>query len=601
MTKQSGRAGTVGAGSPMDTFPDQPQRRTWPRALAVTGGVVVVLAAAYVGALWAWGDSVPRGTAVAGVTIGGLSSQEAEERLTADLVPVAAQAIPVAVGEKRTSLDPVAAGLELDVPATVDGLTGFSLSPARLWQHLAGVGDAPAVTRVDEGALERVVGELDASLGTAPVDGTLAFVDGRPSPTSAAPGTELDPVAAQAVLANQWLTAARPVELPSRPIEPGVTDDDVQRALTTLARPLADAPVSVSVGGQLAELPVDVLTSTATFVATDAGDLDLQMDGEALVEAVLARTTELLTPATDASFAFEGGVPVVVPGVAGSSIDPRALADGVIAAGTGRDDDRTVEVELVQVDPEQSTAELESLGVTTKVSEFSTPLTADPDRTHNLVVGASRVDGTLVRPGEVFSLTDTLAPITAAGGYREAGVVLNGVLTDGVGGGLSQMGTTVFNVGFFAGLEDVEHRPHSYWFSRYPEGREATISAGVLDVKIGNNTPYGVLLQAWVADGRLWVAAWSTPHWEVQHSTSGRSDVVQPTTVYNTAPDCIAQSAGNPGFRVTVTRRLLLQGEVVEDESDTWRYQPQNAIVCGPPPGTEPAPEPTTAPVPPAG
>lgn len=590
MSKQTDQEHAVG-GSPMDAFPDQTEHRTWPRALAIGAGIAVVVAGGYVGALWAWADTVPRGTTVAGVAIGGLSSEEAEERLETDLAPVTTEGLPVAVGDRRTTLDPVAAGLELDVPATVDELTGLSLSPARLWHHLVGLGETDAVTRVDEAALERAVADLDTSLGTAPVDGTLAFVDGQPSATPAEEGSEIDPDAAQQVLAEQWLTAGGPIELPSRPVEPTVSDEDVQRALTELARPLADAPIAVSVAGQLAELPVDVLTAAATFVETEGGELELVMDGDALVEAVLARTTDLLTPATDASFAFEGGVPVIVPGVAGSTIDAETLAQGVVAAGTGQEEDRTVEVELVEVDPEQSTAELEALGVTTKVSEFSTALTADADRTHNLAVGASKVNGTLIRPDEVFSLTDTLAPITAAAGYREAGVVVEGRLTEGIGGGLSQMGTTVYNAGFFAGLEDVEHQPHSNWFSRYPEGREATIYDGVLDVKIGNNTPYGVLLQSWVADGRLWVAAWSTPYWEVRHSTSGRSEVVPPKTVYNTEPECVPQSAGNPGFRVTVTRQLLLEGAVQSEESNTWRYRPQDAVVCGPPPGAEPPPE----------
>jgi vancomycin resistance protein YoaR len=599
MSKQTDQEHAVG-GSPMDAFPDQPERRTWPRALAIGAGVAVVLGGAYVGALWAWADTVPRGTTVAGVEIGGLTSQEAEARLETDLVPVATGEIPVAVGDRRTTLDPATAGLELDVAATVDGLTGLSLAPARLWHHLVGLGEAEPVTRVDGTALERAVAELDTSLGTAPVDATLAFVDGGPSVTPAEAGTELDPDAAQETLAEQWLTAGGTVELPSREVEPTITDDDAQRALSGLARPLADAPVAISVAGQLAELPVDVLTSAATFVETEDGELDLVLDGEALAEAVLARTTDLVSPATDASFAFENGVPVIVPGVAGSTIDADALAEGVAAAGTGREEDRTVEVELVEVDPEQSTAELQALGVTTKVAEFSTVLTADADRTHNLAVGAGKVNGTLIRPDEVFSLTDTLAPITAAAGYREAGVVLEGRLTEGVGGGLSQMGTTVYNVGFFAGLEDVEHQPHSNWFSRYPEGREATIYEGVLDVKIGNNTPHGVLLQSWVADGRLWVAAWSTPYWEVRHATSGRSEIVPPRTIYNTEPDCVPQSAGNPGFRVTVTRTLLLEGEVRSEEANTWRYQPQNAVVCGPPPGAEPAPaeQPPTTPQP---
>src|SRR5690606_16856973 len=189
---------------------------------------------------------------------------------------------------------------------------------------------------------------------------------------------------------------------------------------------------------------------------------------------------------------------------------------------------------------------------------FSTGSLGTADRVHNLTLGASKVNGTLLRPGEVFSLNDTLAPITREGGYRGASVVVNGVLQQGVGGGLSQMGTTVYNAGFFAGLEDVEHRPHSYYFSRYPEGREATIYGDVLDVKIGNNTPYGVLFQSWVSGGRLHVAIWSTKYWTVEHWTSGRSNVVPPKTIYNTSPGCISQGSGSPGFSVTVGRRLLL-------------------------------------------
>src|SRR5690606_30864833 len=151
-----------------------------------------------------------------------------------------------------------------------------------------------------------------------------------------------------------------------------------------------------------------------------------------------------------------------------------------------------------------------------------TPITADPDRNHNLALAAERITGTLLLPGETFSLVETVGPISAANGYRGAPVVVDGRLTDGVGGGMSQVATTTYNAAFLAGLEDVEHTPHSYWFSRYPEGREATVYEGVLDLKFRNTTPYGVLMQAWLADGRLHVATWSTPYWEVETSTSGR-------------------------------------------------------------------------------
>ncbi|MCL3862592.1 VanW family protein [Actinotalea sp. K2] len=570
-------------GSPMDVFPDERRPRRWHRVLGLVGAVLVVLGGAYVGAQWLWAERVPPGATVAGVEIGGLEADEAVARLDESLRAATSEPLPVAAGEKRTTLDPVAAGLVLDTDATVAQMTGFSLEPARLWHQVFGVGVVDPVTEVDGDALAAAVTVLEDSLVTPPVDGSVLFVDGTPQTTDAVAGTALDVDGTTGLLVDGWLTAPRPIDLPTLVTEPDITQAEVDETVATLAGPLARAPVAVAVGEQLAELPVDVVTSAATFVPHEGG-LELVMDGAALVEAVVVRTTDLLISPADASFEFQDGVPVIVGGVQGTTLDPEQVGAAVAAAGTASD--RTARVDLVEVDPEQTTAELEGLGVTTKVAEFSTPLTNDADRNHNLTLGASRVNGTLLRPDDVFSLTDTLAPITTAGGYRQAGVVVNGVLTQGTGGGLSQMGTTVYNAGFFAGLEDVEHRPHSYYFSRYPEGREATIYDGVLDVKLGNNTPYGVLLQSWVAGGRLHVAVWSTPYWTVEHSTSGRSGIVAPKTVYNTSAGCISQSAGNPGFQVTVTRRLLLEGEVQHEESNSWKYQPQNAIVCGPAPGS---------------
>src|SRR5690606_3204172 len=130
-----------------------------------------------------------------------------------------------------------------------------------------------------------------------------------------------------------------------------------------------------------------------------------------------------LADAKDASFTFTDGVPTIVPGVPGKTIDPEALAAAVAQAGTAAD--RTATIELVDLDPEHTTEALEALGITEKVAEFSTGSLGTADRVHNLTLGASKVNGTLLRPGEVFSLNDTLAPITREGGYRGASVVVN--------------------------------------------------------------------------------------------------------------------------------------------------------------------------------
>ncbi|GIG36405.1 VanW family protein [Cellulomonas pakistanensis] len=572
--------------SPLDEFDADRPRRRWLRTLLVVGGVVVVLGGAYVGAAYALADRVPRGTTVAGVEVGGLTAAAARERLTGEIGELATQAVPVAARDISGAVDPAAAGLTLDVDATVDGLTGADLRPQRLWQHLVGGAAEEPVTVVDDARLDAAIEGLAGTLALAPVDGSIAFADGEAHAVAAEDGWALDADAARDTLVSSWLTAARPIELDTEVVEPDITQEETDRALQEVASRVAAAPVAVQVAGQTVELPVDVLTATASMVPEES-DLVLRMDGAALVEAVLARSTNLLSTASDARFEFQDGAPVIVPGTPGTTLDPATLAEAVAAATQA--DQRDAAVELVQSDPAQTTEALQALGVAQVVSEFSTPLTSEPRRTQNIAAGAAAINGTLVRPGETFSLTDALGPIDAAHGFTTAGAIVNGEHTDAWGGGLSQLSTTTYNAAYFAGMEDVEHKPHSEWFTRYPAGREATLFTGTLDMRWKNTTPYGALVQAYTAGGQTVVKIWSTPYFEVTTEAGPKTNVVQPTTVYSQTATCAPQSAGNPGFRITNTRTIKLNGEVVAVEPSTWTYKAQNRVVCGPDPAAAPA------------
>ncbi|QGQ20076.1 vanomycin resistance protein VanB [Cellulomonas sp. JZ18] len=574
--------------SPLDVFEPDDGRRRWPRTLAVVGGVVVLLGGAYVGASYALADRVPRGAHVAGVEIGGMTADEARSALTAGLQDRVDAPLPVVAEDAQAELDPAAAGLAFDADATVARLTGVDLTePVRLWRQVVGVDAQPPVTQVDEDALETALASLSETVRLAPVDGTVVFADGAAHATDAVEGWELDLAAAATEVQEEWLVGERPLPLPTTPVEPDITQEETQQALTEVAQRLASAPVTVQVGDRQATLDVPTLTASASMVPVD-GALQLQLDGQALTEAVLAQVPDVVTAAADARFEFQGDAPVIVGGEPGTTIDPAALASSVASAVTA--EQRLAPVELVQSDPAQTRAALEALGVKEVVSEFSTPLTSEPRRTQNIATGLANITGTLVRPGETFSLTEALGPVDAAHGFVQAGAIVNGEHTDAWGGGLSQVSTTVFNAAYFAGFEDVEHTPHSEWFQRYPEGREATIFTGVLDMKWKNNTPYGALVQGFVADGRAHVRIWGTKHFTVETEKSGRSGVVAPTTVYSQSATCSPQSAGNPGFTVTNTRRVYLNGELVDTESDTWRYKPQNRVVCGAPPAPTPTP-----------
>jgi len=569
------------ATSPLDQFDSSEPPRRWPRVLLVSSLVVVVLGGAYVAAAYALGGRVPRGAAVAGVEIGGMDAGAAEDALRTGLADLSTSAVPVAAGEKSATLDPVSAGLTLDVAATVDSLTGVDLSPARMWQHLVGVDEEQPVTVVDESAFATAVEGLDDALALEPVDGAIVFVDGDAHATDAVDGLSLDVDAAAEALRAGWLTADRPLQLPTTVVAPDITQEETDAALQAIARRVVAAPVSLQVADQMVTFSPDTLAAVSTM-APDGSSLTLQMDGAALVAEVLEQTTDLLTESADAHFEFVNGAPQVIPGEPGTSLDPQAVADAVAAAAVA--DVRSATVELVPSDPEQSTAKLEALGVKEVVAQFKTPLNSEPKRTKNITLGASRVNGTVVLPGEVFSLAETVGPVTAANGYIAAGVINNGEHVDGMGGGLSQLATTTFNVGHEAGFEDVEHKPHSEWISRYPEGREATLYTPTVDMKWKNNTPYGVVLQAWIADGHVHVAAWSTKYWTVESSTSGRSNVKPAGVSYSLSPTCQPQSAGSGGFSVTVTRKVSLNGELKSTESTTTTYKAANKIVCGPPP-----------------
>ena len=572
--------------SPFDEFEAEPVERRWPRRLLIGAGVLVVLVGGYVGACYATADRVPRGTSVAGVDVGGLSSADAVDRLGTELAATTGTAVAVQANDVQASLDPAAAGLSFDARATVDELTGVDLAdPVRLWHQVAGLGEHEPVTQVDQAKLTGALEALGTSLSLAPVDGQVMFVEGAAMMTDATDGWALDEAAAADVVARDWLVAAQPLALPTTVVEPEITQAEAQAALDDVARPLVSAPISVTVQDHLAVLQPATVAAAASMQPQD-GDLVLRLDGAALAKEIVDQLPEgVLTSASDAHFEFQDDKPVLVPGEPGTTVAPDDVAAAVAAVASAQD--RTADVALSETDPAETTEAMEKLGVKEIVSEFSTPLTAETQRTINIRQGLANITGVLIRPGETFSLTEALGPIDKAHGFVPAGAIVNGEHSDAWGGGLSQVSTTTFNAAYLAGMEDVEHTPHSEWFARYPEGREATIYTGVLDMKWKNTTPYGALVQGWIADGRAYVRIWGTKYWTVESTTSGRSGVVQPSTIYSDSRSCTPSSAGNPGFTVTVTRKLFLDGDLQDTTAKTWRYKPQNRVVCGPPPSKD--------------
>ncbi len=235
--------------------------------------------------------------------------------------------------------------------------------------------------------------------------------------------------------------------------------------------------------------------------------------------------------------------------------------------------------------PATTSADLVKLGIKEQVSSFTTKFTGglSSPRTINIITGAKKIDGAIVKPGETFSLNGFTGPRGYAEGYKDAPVILNGKLTPGVGGGLSQLTTTLFNAAYYAGMEDVEHHPHSIYFNAYPSVIESTIFYPTLDLKFRNTTPYGVLIDTSYTDDSLTVSFWSTKVYDSITTEWGpKHDFVTPKEDHEPAgPGCIA-TPGIDGFAQEAWRVFHKDGKEARREHFSWRYDAEPRVTCGP-------------------
>ena len=240
---------------------------------------------------------------------------------------------------------------------------------------------------------------------------------------------------------------------------------------------------------------------------------------------------------------------------------------------------RVATIAPVQTQPKVTTAMAKAWGVTEVVSSFSSAFPVNPPRTTNITIAARTLDGTLVKPGETFSLNAVLGQRTGAKGYQKAPVINGGRLETDYGGGVSQVSTTVFNAAFFAGVRIEQHTPHSFYISRYPEGREATISWPDVDNRWTNDTGKAILIHSHVSGNEVTVTFYGTRVWDVEAVKGPRRNVVQPRTITDDSPGCVAQSP-TVGFDVTVSRIFRKDGRQVRTSQFSTHYIPEDDVRC---------------------
>ncbi|MEJ7726873.1 MAG: VanW family protein [Actinomycetes bacterium] len=555
-------------------------RRGW----FVGAAVLVVLLGAYVvGALFT-GDRVPRSTTVGGIDIGGLTRTEAEARLDATLGPRLAEPVEVTVGETVASIAAAEANLVLATSETVEeAAAGSPWNPMHIVRVLVGSPAAvDAEVRTDGDSLTAALEALAGQTDREPVDATVSFPDGTVAVTAPTDGSILDVAAARDAILRDALGNG-PIALPVEATAPVIGSEQLQRALDTFAEPAMSGPVTITAGETEVPLaPADIAPFVTMSVNGDGLAPALDVDG--LLAADPARFAGVIAPPVSASFTFASGAPTVVPAVEGTTIDPATLRVDLLAALAAVGAERVVEASTTTQEPDLTTAEAQALGIVELVSEFTTNYPILEYRLVNIGRAAELINGSLVLPGETFSLNETVGERTAENGFVKGFIIDGGQLREDLGGGVSQVATTTFNAVFFAGLEDVEHKPHSFYISRYPAGREATVAWPVVDLAFRNDTDTGVLIQTIHTPGEITVRFWGTKAYdEIRSVSSERYNITTGTTKYEDGEECVDQDPVS-GFDITVTRQFVEGGTVVRSEDFETHYNPADEIICRPPP-----------------
>ena len=557
-------------------------------------GLLVVV---WGGAVVATTQHVFAGSTVSGVDVGDTSPDEARRLVAEQIDSALARPVVVAVNDSTDTLVPADSGVAVDADASVDRLTGPTINPVTLIKRLSGT-DVDAVTTVDSAELTAALNARLDTLATGTADAVVTIEGTTPVVTPGSDGTGLDVEASVKALSSGWPLGKESISLVGGTAKPAITDEDARAFVDAVLTPMLSDDITITASGTDVERVATgkqlVLTpnrlADVISVSTADGALSVDFDSQRLHDDVISAMGPIETQAVNAGWTIDGSAtgaagarPRYVSPSPGQGIDMDSLTQQLLDAGTTGSSSaaRTIVIPMMITQPEIVTAEAD-WGVVEVTGEFSTPFNSEPGRDQNLIRGAEQMNGQIVMPGETFSVEEALGPVDYEHGFTDAGVISNGQHVDALGGGLSQIGTTMFNVGFEAGMDDVEHHPHSYYFSRYPAGREATLWTGQKDVKFANSTPYAALIQAWVADGEVHARIWSTHYYDVSITSSERYNYRPVQTITRPAgAGCQSYSGGSAGFDITVTRTRTAPDKTPPDDVLTTTYDADNNIECG--------------------
>ncbi|MFC0359319.1 VanW family protein [Kytococcus schroeteri] len=579
------------------------QGTRWQGVASTVFLLVGLLAVVYLALVLVVGRTTPRQLVVGGTDVSRLSHERAHRTLQEEADRLDREPMTVVVDGRPHRIAASELGLGHDVDASLEGTTGRTWDPRDLWVRATGEVHRDWVVTVDESRLRERLGRLSQEVGTPARDASVRLEGTETVVTEARTGRGLDVRGTAEAVGDAW-PATRRVDARIREQRPAVTTRQVREFADRVLGPALSGPVTLVATPDAAEpspdptaspsgdapqedappheqpvvLSREVLASMLS-VGGEGGRPSLEVDASRWVEELDAGHPLADRPARDARLVTAGEGARVEPGRAGRQVSVGDVEKAVRDAVRAQERRAPVGVHVVQPAKDGQGWRTDRMGT------FTTRLPGGQEnaaRTHNIRTLARQLDGTVVAAGDQFSLVRVMGEPTEEKGYREAHVISDGTLSNAVGGGLSQVSTAVYNVAFEAGVQLDEHKPHSYYIARYPEGREATLWYPSIDNRWTNDTPAPVLLRTRVEGQDLTLTLYGVRQYDVESTTRERQHVVEPRKYWSNSSTCISQH-GVKGFDVTVERRLEpvqgFDGPARTETVDT-HYEPSDEVWC---------------------
>ena len=576
--------------------------RLWTRLGLVGIGailVVLVLPLFFAGSK----NRLAAGTRIGGIDVGGLTAAQAKSQLASQAARLATVPVAFTAGGRQFRLTARQLGVVADWGAAVDsamrdgGGVGIVRGYRRLSLELFPKDVAPP-TKAYEAGLDYELQLISKAVDAPARDAKLVRRGLHITIAGGSSGRTLDRGGARTEIVSALASFSRaPVSLPVAVAMPHTTIASLTAAQRR-ASLVVSAPVRVIVGDTTLRIPRWRL---ATIL-----DLDTVRFSGAAADRYFARLEKQVDRAPkDAGFAVVSNKISVVPAETGLQLDVPRAASAILAAAA-RPTNRVTRLPLAVAHPKRSTAAARAMGITGAVGAYETIYGGDPNRIHNVQLVAHLVDKKLIAPGTTFSFNGTTGERSADKGFLEAPVIVNGELQTGLGGGVCQVSTTVFNAAFEAGLPITARTNHALYISHYPLGRDATVNYPDIDLKFVNDTGHWLLLRTFVGSSSLVVTLYGTPvHRRVESIAQPLRYVsappVQKTVDATLKPgQVVVDDSGVPAQSTSVERKVYdADGKLLSDATWYSSYRAEPKIVRIGPKKAKPK-KPATTPIEPA-